>query len=61
MLADFKTDATEDFEELKKRYTRQISYYKEALETGTKYPVKECMLFSLKTGKEISIDTIDVE
>ena len=53
VLVDFKTDRVKDERELYERYARQLSYYRQALEKATRYPVKECALFSLTLGKAV--------
>lgn len=51
VLVDFKTDRIHDGDELWRRYGRQISFYRQALQEGTPWPVKEWSLYSLRLGK----------
>ena len=55
ILIDFKTDRVEQAEELLARYSRQVEFYRRALECGTSYPVGECMLFSLRLGQSVQV------
>ena len=55
ILIDFKTDRVEAAEELLERYSRQLAFYRTALERGTPYPVGECALFSLRLGQSIQV------
>ena len=51
VLVDFKTDRIHDGDELWRRYGRQISFYRQALQEGTTCPVKGWSLYSLRLGK----------
>ena len=55
VLVDYKTDRIEAEEELIKRYSSQLNYYKRALEDITGKEVKETIIYSLKLEKEITI------
>ena len=56
VLLDYKSDAIRDEKLLIKRYEVQLDYYQRALEQMFKKKVKERILYSLYTGKEIRID-----
>ena len=53
VLVDYKTDRVEAGEELIKRYSSQLAYYKRALEDITGKEVKKTIIYSLKLEKEI--------
>ncbi|SDM83825.1 helicase-exonuclease AddAB subunit AddA [Acetanaerobacterium elongatum] len=55
VIVDYKTDAVKSAEELIKRYSLQLHYYKRALEQSLAKPVKECVLYSFALGRPISI------
>lgn len=46
VIVDYKTDRVQNLEELAKKYSKQLSLYKEALEESTKQKVKECLIYS---------------
>ena len=50
VLADYKTDAA-DGDELLRRYARQLRWYAKALSKITGVPVGETLIFSLRAGK----------
>jgi len=52
IIADYKTDNVTSMEELLKRYTVQLKYYKKALEQITGMNVKEMIIYSTKLGEE---------
>lgn len=51
ILVDYKTDRVADVRELWDLYGLQIQLYRQALEVGTRLPVKKCILFSLSLGE----------
>ena len=53
VVADYKTDAVDQAEELVRRYRIQLEYYAQALERLTGKPVKEKILYSFALAKEI--------
>lgn len=53
VVADYKTDAVRQPEELVRRYRIQLEYYAQALERLTGKPVKEKILYSFALAKEI--------
>jgi len=55
VLVDFKTDFVEQASDLRKRYRRQIAFYREALNASTPYPVKEALLYSLRLSQAVSV------
>lgn len=56
VLLDYKSDALRDEQLLKERYEVQLNYYQRALEQMFKKKVKEKIIYSLYTGKEIRLD-----
>ncbi len=42
-------------EELSQRYGRQLLIYRKAMEKMTGRPVKECILYSIPRGEELSL------
>ncbi len=54
VLVDFKTDRVENAADLWPRYRRQLSFYRQALMTGTPYPVSEVHLFALRLGESFA-------
>ncbi|MBE5966829.1 MAG: helicase-exonuclease AddAB subunit AddA [Lachnospiraceae bacterium] len=56
VLLDYKSDAIKDEQLLIQRYEVQLDYYQRALEQMFKKKVKERIIYSLYTGKEIRID-----
>ena len=55
VILDFKTDAVNDVSLLVDSYAEQLKVYKYALEKIFETQVKECVLYSLNLGKQISI------
>ncbi|MCM1126317.1 MAG: UvrD-helicase domain-containing protein [Lachnospiraceae bacterium] len=55
VVADYKTDAVNEPEELIRRYQVQLDYYKEALEKLTGKEVVEKIIYSFALGKEVSV------
>ena len=53
MVADNKTDAVTQAEELVNRYRVQLDYYARALEQLTRKRVKEKIIYSFALQKEI--------
>lgn len=53
IIVDFKTDRTNNAEELWERYESQLMLYKLALEKCTGKKVNECLLYSFAMNKEI--------
>ncbi len=58
VVADYKTDAVSEPEELVRRYRVQLAYYAQALERLTGKPVKERLLYSFALAQEIPVDCI---
>ena len=54
VLIDYKTDQASPAE-LTERYAAQVRWYAAALESITGSPVKETLLFSLRTGESVSV------
>ena len=50
------TDNVKDEEELKRRYSGQLSIYKRAAEEIFSQPVKETLIFSLRLNKTVVLD-----
>ena len=55
VLLDYKTDRTDDEDELKRRYEPQLRLYARALETLTGRPVKETLICLLRAGRTIAL------
>ena len=55
VLLDYKTDRTDDEEELRRRYEPQLRLYARALETLTGRPVKETLICLLRAGRTIAL------
>ena len=55
VLVDYKTDRLMEEEAFLARYSRQMHYYKEALERGTGKHVKEILLYAFAPAKEIKV------
>ncbi len=55
VLLDYKTDRVSDGQELIDRYKTQLDYYKDALSSLEKKPVKEVLIYSFCLGKIIAI------
>lgn len=53
VVLDYKTDRVADKSELVNRYQTQLSYYAQALEKLTGYPVKERIIYSFALKEEI--------
>lgn len=56
VLLDYKSDAVRDEQVLIQRYEVQLKYYQRALEQMFKKKVKEKIIYSLYTGKEIRLE-----
>ena len=56
IVVDYKTDNVKDEEELKRRYSGQLSIYKRAAEEIFSQPVKETLIFSLRLNKTVVLD-----
>ena len=56
IVLDYKTDNVKDEEELKRRYSGQLSIYKRAAEEIFSQPVKETLIFSLRLNKTVVLD-----
>jgi ATP-dependent helicase/nuclease subunit A len=54
VIVDYKTDRASS-KELVRRYGPQISVYSKALGLCEEMPVRECMLYSLRSGEEIIV------
>lgn len=54
VLLDFKTDAASP-EELRRRYGLQLELYRQALEAMFPKGIKECILYSLYSGKSVPL------
>lgn len=52
VLADYKTDRVESMDELRKRYSGQLNYYKIALEQITGMKVSEMIIYSVALAEE---------
>lgn len=52
VLADYKTDRVKSMDELKKRYSEQLKYYKIALEQITGMEVSEMIIYSVELAEE---------
>ena len=55
VVADYKTDAVTQAEELVNRYRVQLDYYARALEQLTRKRVKEKIIYSFALQKEIAL------
>lgn len=55
IIVDYKTDHVQAVEELRRRYSRQLMIYRLALEKMTGKRVKECILYSIPLGQELSL------
>ncbi len=55
ILVDYKTDFVENEEELIKKYKKQLSIYKQALEEALEKPVLEVYIYSIFLNKEIKV------
>lgn len=53
IIVDYKTNKIESDDELKKIYLKQLKLYEESLVKCTEKPVKEKILYSFQTGKQI--------
>ncbi len=56
IVLDYKTDNVKDEEELKRRYSGQLSIYKRAAEEIFSQPVKETLIFLLRLNKTVVLD-----
>lgn len=56
VLADYKTDRVHSMDELVKRYSEQLKYYKIALEQITRMKVKEVIIYSVTLGEEGKVE-----
>ncbi len=56
-VVDYKTDAVQRLEELDKRYHAQLKYYGEAVKRIAGKPLKDCIIYSVKFGRELKIST----
>lgn len=58
VLVDYKTDTTnkEDFDNILKKYKKQVILYKDILETITSKKVKEAYLYLLSSDKIIDVE-----
>lgn len=52
VLADYKTDRVSSMDELRKRYSEQLKYYKIALEQITGMKVSEVIIYSVELAEE---------
>ena len=57
VLLDYKTDHTDDEDELRRRYEPQLRLYARALEKITGIPVKETLICLLRSGQVIGVET----
>ena len=55
ILMDYKTDAVKNGQELTDRYSVQLEYYKEALETITGKKVIQKLIYSFALGETIEL------
>lgn len=55
VILDYKTDKVKALDELKEKYHRQLEYYAMAIEQITGKRVKECIIYSVTLGKEVSL------
>ena len=55
VVADYKTDAVTQAEELVNRYRVQLDYYARALEQLTRKRVKEKIIYSFALQREIAL------
>ena len=55
VLVDYKTDRVKEIGELKKRYEKQLAYYRQALERTTGKKVKEKIIYSLALEEELAL------
>ncbi len=55
VIVDYKTDRIHRMEELAERYGRQLLIYRKAMEKMTGKSVKECILYSIPKGEELSL------
>jgi len=59
VLVDFKTDRMSSARELWPRYSRQLAFYRTALEKATPFPVASTVLYALRAGE--SFDGMEQE
>ena len=55
VIVDYKTDRVKYPEELREMYATQLMLYKDALTQCLRLPVKECTIYSVRHGKEVSV------
>ena len=55
VIVDYKTDSVQNLNELAKRYSKQLSLYREAANRLFDKKVKECIIYSFCCGCEIKI------
>ncbi len=55
VLIDYKSDRLFSADAFRKRYTRQLSLYTEAIETLLKIPVKETVIYAFQLGEWIAL------
>lgn len=54
-VVDYKTDRTNDMEELKRRYSPQLEIYKLAVAQSLRLPVGGAYIFSVYNGESIEV------
>lgn len=61
VIVDYKTDKvySRDGSCLVNKYAKQLQYYQKALEKGTGVPVKECLIYSVRMGREVAVPLAD--
>ena len=55
VIVDYKTDRVKTAQQLRERYTAQLSVYARAFETVFDKPVQDCYLYSFALGQSISL------
>lgn len=55
VILDYKTDRVDSMEALAERYRRQLQIYAAVCEKTYGLPVKECVIYSLRLGREITV------
>ena len=55
VIVDYKTDNVRDVSVLRERYADQLALYREAFNRITGVPVKECVLYSLKLRRYLTL------
>ena len=57
VIVDYKTDRVKEAAKLSELYEKQLKLYKKAIENVFELPVKECIIYSLHLGEQITVET----